>query len=242
MRAVRRNNRQAYALVLGPVAQFSGIGLPQNFAALLDLFMLFKLSAEQGSEDVGGQITRSNVHPGVLVHLPPEKAAAIGPLLAQDLGLLNVGRIIDQQRPAFTATDVFRLVEAECGQAAKSSQRTASVAAEQPVCIVLDNRGTVSGQGFQCIHVAANAGIVDRHDRFGTRCEKRLQQVLVQVQCVRTNIDENRPGATEHESIDSRDKSERRHNDLVTGANVKQKGSHLQRMSAGSGQQHLWDT
>ena len=67
----------------------------------------------------------------------------------------------------------------------------------------------------------------------------RSSWIFVEVQSVGSDINKNRAGAAQHESVHCRNKGERRDNHFITGLNVEEECSHFKRMSAGSGQKNL---
>ena len=56
---------------------------------------VLELRPQEGSNDVARQERRTEIDPGVLVDFAAQEAAAIGPLLAQDLGASYMGRVVD---------------------------------------------------------------------------------------------------------------------------------------------------
>ena len=74
----------------------------------------------------------------VLVDLAAEEPRAIGALLLHDLGALDERRVVDQQRTAFAAREVLRLVEAEGRELAVATDRPSAVGRAERVGSVLD--------------------------------------------------------------------------------------------------------
>ena len=74
-------------------------------------------------------------------------------------------------------------------------------------------------------------------DRLGARRDQVFQQLLIEVQRVRPDVDKYRARSAQDERIDGRDKSERRHDDLIAGGDSQQEGAHLQGVRARCGQQ-----
>ena len=102
----------------GVLQRFQGvvIAVPNRQPARGDGVGFFHLRPQKGGDEFAGQIRRTDVHPGVFVHLAAEELAAVGALLADDLGASCQRRIVDQQRAAFAGDDVLGLVEAETAQ------------------------------------------------------------------------------------------------------------------------------
>src|SRR3546814_679591 len=77
------------------------VTVPDGKAPCGDLAGLLQLGGEERGNDLAWEIGRTHVHPGVLVHLSAKELAAVGALLANDLGALRHGWIVDQQRTTF---------------------------------------------------------------------------------------------------------------------------------------------
>src|SRR5437879_2550744 len=90
-----RHDWKPNAALCGPVLERHIIALPDLLSARLDARSSLKLRIEKRCEQVGRQIARAHVHPGVLVHLAAEEATPVGALLANDLGALEILRISD---------------------------------------------------------------------------------------------------------------------------------------------------
>src|SRR5579872_4103366 len=79
-----------------------------------------------GPEKSGGQFTRqerrSQIHPGVLIHLAFQKSAAISSLVPDDLGPFHQSLVVDQECPALAGDEVCRFVEAKGAQVPQASQ------------------------------------------------------------------------------------------------------------------------
>src|SRR5580765_6644469 len=107
----------------------------------------------------------------------------------------------------------------------------ALVFAEQAMRIVLDDGNAVlPGYGHDSIQLAAHAGVMDHHDSFGPGRDEAFQFTFVEVQSVRTDIDENRASASEHEGVYSGNESERGNDYFVALFEVQQQAGHLQRV------------
>ena len=65
------------------------------------------------------------------------------------------------------------------------------------------------------IHRTRDAGVMHRDDRTGPWRDRGLDLALIQVQRVRADVDEHRPGAAQHERVGGRHEGERRHDDFV---------------------------
>ncbi len=86
--------------------------MPDVLPGGLDHRVGFELCQQKRRQQIGRQIAGTDIHPGVFIHLPPKKAAAIGAFLADNFGLLHILRVVDQQRAAFAALEIFSFVKA----------------------------------------------------------------------------------------------------------------------------------
>ena len=180
------------------------------------------------------------VHPGVLVDLTAQEHAAVGALFADDLGVLDLRRILDQQRAAFAHAVVLGLVEGIAAVVADRAERLSLVLAHHALRSVLNDLEVMALGDFEdSVHLAANAGIVNRNDRLGLVGDRVLDELFVDVHGVGTDVDKDDLGASEHERVGGGNKGERRHDHLVAGLDLEQERRHFQRMGAGGGQQRL---
>src|SRR5688500_3507113 len=83
-----------------PVGQLGIVPIPHGAASGLDVRRVRELSIEQSRLQFGAEIVGADVHPGVLVHLAPEEAAAVRSFLAGDLGAFDERQVVDQERAA----------------------------------------------------------------------------------------------------------------------------------------------
>ena len=130
------------------VAVPRGVGLEQPPVALErrpplgeDRVPLLELAVQVGGQHVGQPERRADVLPRVLVDLAEQELAPVGALVVHDVGPVDVGLAVDDQRAALAADEVLGLVEAQRGEAAEAAERAAPVAAEQAVRVVLDELG-----------------------------------------------------------------------------------------------------
>src|SRR5206468_9081665 len=111
------------------------------------------------------EIAGAKIDPGVLVDLPAEEAAAVGTFFADDLGALDVCRIVDQQRAPFAAGEIFGFVKTLGRHASKCSQRPVLVCAEQAMGVVFDDSNSMTPGDFaDRVHLASNARVMNGND------------------------------------------------------------------------------
>ena len=106
--------------------------------------------------------------------------------------------------------------------------------------VVLDDRcaGAVSNL-LDRVHLAADAGVVDRHDDPGPPADDLGQPSLIEVQGVLADVGEDRPGTAQSEGVGGRDEGEGGHHDLVARLHVKEQSCKFQGIGAGGRQQDL---
>jgi hypothetical protein len=134
------HDRQAHARLGRPFRQPGVVRVPHRVPPALDLGERLQLRGESGREHVRRQIAGSHVHPPVLVDLPTEEPAPVGPLLAEDLGPLAQRVVVEHQRAALAALDVLGRVEALRGERSDRAQRSSPVVGAETVGVVLDHR------------------------------------------------------------------------------------------------------
>ena len=240
--AFRRNNRPAQGAAALQAVKGVVIALPQRQALIGDPFSGLELREEKGRIDLAGQIGRADVDPGVLVDRAAQEFFPVRPLLPQDLGPLRPAHVVDQQGAAFPGGHVLCFMKAHGAERAEAPQRTPAVAGEESLRRILDHQQPVTaGNVEDRIHLAADAGVMHRHDRPGARRDRRFDQRFVEVGGIGADVDKYRGGAAEDERIGRRDERERRHDDFVAGADLGEQGRHLERRRAGMGEQHLLD-
>ena len=72
-----------------------------------------------------------------------------------------------------------------------------------------------------CVHLAADTCVVHRCNGTSARRNRLFDQRLVHIDGVWPHIDKNRYAAAQHKGIGRADKCVGRHDDLVTGCNIK---------------------
>ncbi len=234
--AVRRHHGLADAAGSAPIGQLGVITLPDLLAAFLNDRPHVELRIEEGGEHVAHHITAAHIDPGIFINLAAEEAGAVGALLANDFGSLGILRVIDQQRTAFPAGDVFGLVKALRGHAAQRAEPAAFVFAEQTMRVVLhDRHAMLCGDSKNGIHLAGDSCVMHRHDGLRAWRDEGFELRLVEVQRVRPHIAKDGLRTAHDEGIRRGDKGEGRHDDLIASLDAEEDGGHFERVRAGSG-------
>src|SRR5687767_8646369 len=94
-------------MIGGPLSKVRVVIIPDLPATVLNLIPCLQLGKEKSRKNVGGQVTRAQIHPGIFINLTAEEATAIGSFLANDLCTLYMLRIVNKQRPTFATTEVL---------------------------------------------------------------------------------------------------------------------------------------
>src|SRR5258706_16071718 len=97
------------------------VKIPNPLPTRLNLAPGLKLTEKKRGQHIAHHVARTDVHPGVFVHLPAEKTATVRALLADDLRALDELRVVDQERAAFATGDVFCFVKTLSGHATEGA-------------------------------------------------------------------------------------------------------------------------
>ena len=215
------------------------VGVPDRHPRGVDLRDALELGGEQRRADVGEQKRRAEVDPRVVIDVAAREAAAVGPLLLEDLRALDERLVVDEQRAALAAGDVLRLVEGERPEGADRPQRPAAVGGVDALRGVLDEQQVVRlRQRAEGVHVTGDPAVVDGDDRPRALRDGVGGALGVDVQRGGIDVDEDRRRAAQDERVGGRDERERRHDDLVAGADAAEQRGHLQRPRAGVRHEH----
>jgi hypothetical protein len=240
VRALRRHPRPPQPAARLGLRQQVVVVLPGRLALLGDAFGFLQLRPEESGDQFARQEGGARFLPRVLVHFAPEKAAAVGALLADDLRPLRHRGVVHQQGAAFAGNDVLGFVEAVGAQVADAAERASLVRRHDALGRVFHHAETVRlRQGHDRVHLARHAGVVHRNDGPRPGRDGLLDPALVQVEGVLADVDEHRHAAPQHEGIRRRDEGVRGHDHLIARLDVQQQRGHLQRRRAGMGEQGL---
>ena len=180
------------------------------------------------------------VNPGVFVNLAAQKHAAVGAFFAENLRLLNLGRILNQHSAALAHAVVFGLMEGIAAVVADSAERLSLVRGHNCLRRVLHNLEVVTpGNVHNRVHLTGDACVVNRHNGNGLVGDGVLNFGLVDVHGVGTNVHKHQLGAAQHKRVGGGAERKRRQNHLVAGLDIKQQRRHFERVRAGRGEQRL---
>src|SRR5207302_6900269 len=179
-------------------------------------------------------------YPRVFVHLAAEEAGAVGSLLPDDLSALDESIVVNQQRPAFSARDVFCFVETLRCKAAKGTEELAAILAEKSMSVVLDHGQVVLASNLQDrVHFTSDAGVVQGHDRARVPGNQVRQFFFVEIERVRPHIGEDWTCTAEDEGVSRGNKAEGGHNNFVSLFQIQEQCCHFKCVCAGGRQQGL---
>ncbi len=131
-------------------------------------------------------------------------------------------------------------MEALRAEHAQRAEPTTTVFSEQSVRVVLDDRDPVTAADVeQRVHLAGDAGVVQRDDRLCALRDRALHARLVQIQRVGPHVAEHRLRAAHRVGQRGRDESERGHDHFTLGVATGQEPAHLERVRAVRRQQDL---
>ena len=191
---------------------------------------LTKLRPQERRGDLARLERRSEVLPGVFVHVAAKKSAAIGPFFPDGFCAVDKRRIVDEQGATLAGHHILGLVKTERRQLPGGSERTAVPCGQNALRRILDDDQLPWRRDrAKRDTVASDARVVHRHYRPRSRGDGRLDQPLVQIQRIRPDVDEHGRRAAQHERIRGRDERERRQNHLVSGLDAGKDRGHLQR-------------
>ena len=240
VRAALRNHRQFQLPLLGQGLECLVIPLPGVQAVLVDLVRVLQLRPEIGGVQFTGQVAVPKVHPGVLVHLSPEKLGAVGALLPEDLGALIILGPVDDQGAALPHGVVFRLMEGVAAKVADGPQRPSLVRAHNRLRGVLHHQQPVPpGDVHHGVHLTGHPGVVHHGDDAGAVRNGRLDLCLVDVHRVGADIHEHQlcPGQYRGGRRAGEGKAGEDH--LVPRPQAAQEEGHIQRRGPAGGQKDL---
>ncbi len=164
----------------------------------------------------------------IFVHLSSKKPAAIRSLFTNDLGPFDQARVVDEQRAALAAGDVFGFMKTLGRQATEGAQPAVAKFAKQSMRIVFHHGQAVSGGNpANHIHLATHPGIMDRDNGLGPGRNEIFELLLVQIQRVRPDVGKNNFCPAQGKSIRRGHESKGGDNHFVAGLDIEQQGAHL---------------
>ena len=216
------------------------VEVPRGQAVVVDLVRALELRPKICRVEVALQVGAAGIDPGVLVHLPAEEALAVRALLADNLGALDVFRLVNDDGAALPHRVVLGLVEAVAPEVSDGSEGTALVRAHDALCGILDHDEVVTACDVDDgVHLAGHAGVVHRNNHAGAVGDGRLNLRLVDIHRVRADVDKDELSADRHESRRSAREGEAGKDHLVAGLKAAEVRCHLERIGSGGCEQDL---
>jgi hypothetical protein len=109
------------------------------------------------------------------------------------------------------------------------------------VGVVLGGNSGVPRHLLDRVHLAGHARVVEHHDGLRPRRDLPSQLGFVEVQRVRTHVQEGRSAAAERKGAGRGNEGERGDDELVARPDLEQQGAHLEGVCGGWGQQDSLD-
>ena len=149
--------------------------MPGSHTVIVYGLSRLKLAPKVSGIHVAGQIARPLIDPRVLIHLTAQEVRAVRPLLANNLGSLAIGRIIDEHGTALSHRIIFRLVERITPKVSDGTECLPLVGAHNTLGGIFNHEETVSlCDSHDFVHVAGNTRIMDGHDNSSLFGDGRL--------------------------------------------------------------------
>ena len=162
-----------------------------------------------------------------------EELAAVGSLLTKDLGLTDLLRITDQKCTALSHGIVLGFMKRIAAKIAEGSKRSSLVGAHDALCRILHHGQMMSFGDLQNrVHLTGNSRIMNRSNRSCFIGNGILQKRLIQIHCIRTDVNKDRYRSLQDECIRSGAEGVARHDDLLSWLNVRKMCRHLKRRGA----------
>lgn len=218
--------------------QQSMIFIPNSKTFLRNLIRFLKLGVQERGDHFAGQVTGADVDPSVFVDHAAEELAAVGAFFSDDLGAFEKAFVIDDEGTAFPGNEILGFVEAVAPQVSDRSEVFSLVCGAHTLGGVFHDQQIVAfGDVHDHIHVATNAGVMNRDDHLRFRRNGLLNELFIDVHGIGTNIDEHRDSAAQDKSIDRGDERVTRHDEFIAGLDVAKDCRHFQRGRTGMCQQ-----
>src|SRR5258707_4324382 len=167
---------------LCPGTQSSVVIFPNAPAFCLDRRPHFELRVEECRQYITHEIARTDIDPGILVHQPAKKSAAVGSLFANDFGALEEAVIVNQQRAAFPTGNGFGFMKALRCQTTEGAQPLSFVFAEQSVSVIFNDRDVFAARDFQDrIHFTSDTCVMNGDHRPGSLSDQRFERSFVEI-------------------------------------------------------------
>ena len=199
--AFRHKRTLDLALVL-KILKICMIIIIDLMAFVIDLFTFLKLCIKICRIHLTRKIGRSIIDPAVFVYLSTEKFASVSSLLTKDLCFFLVFVFLENERAALSHRIVLCLMETVAAKIADRSKSLAVAICLHALCGILNNFEVVFLRKFHdLVHLTAHTCIVDRNNRPGLVCDRLLDQVLIDIHGIRTDIYKNDLCSAKHECI-----------------------------------------
>ena len=158
------------------------VGVPRGDPVVGDALGVLKLCEKEGSDDLSRKVAGSEIAPGVLVDLPPEKPGAVRSLFTVDFAAFDEVEPVHQEGTALAGDDVLRFMEAQATEVADRTKGASPVACEHALRRVLhDRKAMLDGDGCNVVHFAGDARVVDGDNCACSRGQCVLDETFVDI-------------------------------------------------------------
>ena len=154
-----------------------------------DLISCFQLCIKICCIQFTWKIGRTIIHPAILVNLSAEKLTSVSSLFSQDLCFLHIFIPVKKDCTALSHSIVLCLMETVTPKISNGTKSFSLITGIYSLRSVFNNLQIV----FLCnlhngIHLTGNPCIVDRDDHFCFLSHCRLDQFLINIHCIRSDI------------------------------------------------------
>lgn len=211
-------------------------------AAFRDAVDFFELAEEKGAADFAGDVGGADIDPRIFIDFSAKVSLAVSAFVADDFGAFDEGGVIDAQSATFAADEVFSFVKAVAAEVADGSECAAVVPRVNALGSIFDDFELVSaGDGHDAIHFAGDAGVVHDADHTSAGGDGIFDERFVDIECIRSNINEDWFCAESNESGGGGDEGVGGHYDFVARLKFAELCCHFECGSAGGGEEYFGD-
>ena len=154
-----------------------------------NLFTLLQLCVQICCIQFTWKVRRSIVHPPVFIYLSPEKFTSVSAFFPQNFCFFLIFIIIKEDCSALSHSIILCLMEAVTAKISNRTKRFAFIKGVHSLGRIFNNFKII----FLCnchdrIHLTGNSGVMNRHDHLGFLRDCCLDQFLINIHCIRSDI------------------------------------------------------
>ena len=195
--------------------------IPDVHSFMINLSASLQLGTEICGIQLAGQIGRSEIHPGIFIHLAAEKLTSVSPLFPEDFCLFQVFIFLKQKSTALAHGIILGLMETEAAKITECSQSFPLIIGVDPLGGIFNDFQSIPFSNIQnCVHLTGHACVMYRNYSPCLVCNGVLDQTFIYIHGFRMHIYKHNPCPSKDKCIGSRDKCIGWHNHLVSGLNI----------------------